>query len=114
MRWVLFSAIVVAIVIVPADPFNVHAASRADVDRLTSYAVILGRAIGCGIDTQKASLQIGKWMDKRFPPGSKDQQTYLPVFIEGVKYHAEQQRAGRSPDSCSQVQRSISKMKWDG
>jgi len=114
MRRVRFCAIVVGIISALADPLNAQAASRADIDRLTSYAVILGRAIACGIDTQEASVQIGKWMDKRFPPGSKDQQTYLPIFIDGVKYHAEQQRAGRSPDSCSQVRHSFSKMKWGG
>jgi hypothetical protein len=28
-----------------------YAANREDIDRLTTYAVILGRATGCGIDT---------------------------------------------------------------
>jgi hypothetical protein len=102
--WFLSSVIV--------GPVMSHAATSADVDRLTTYAVILGRATGCGIDTERAAAQVGAWMDKRFPPGSKDQRIYLPIFVEGWKMHAERQRSGRSPDTCSQVQREFDSMKW--
>jgi len=97
---------------VVVSPVISHAATRADIDKLTTYAVMLGRATGCGIDTERAAGQVGAWMDKRFPPGSKDQQTYLPIFIEGWKMHAERQRSGRSPDTCSQVQREFESIKW--
>jgi hypothetical protein len=32
-----------------------YAASEKDIDKMTSFAVILGRAIGCGNDTTQAS-----------------------------------------------------------
>jgi len=88
------------------------AASKADIDKLTSYAVVLGRAIGCRIDTDYEMERVGAWIDKKFPPGSSDQKTYLPIFIDGVKHHAKQQRNGNSPDSCSQVRRTFNKMQW--
>lgn len=93
-------------------PTAALSADPADVDRLTTYATLLGRAIGCGLETQEASREIGRWMDKRFPPGSSDQKTYLPIFMTGVQYHAEQQRGGHSPDSCSEVARVFGSMQW--
>lgn len=88
------------------------AASSADIDRLTTYAVVLGRAVGCQIDATNAYSRVGRWMDRAFPPGSEDQKTYLPVFIVGVKHNAEQQAAGRSPDSCSSVRRTLDGFPW--
>lgn len=87
-------------------------ATPQDIDKLTTYAVILGRAIGCGADVSSASRRVGLWMDKVFPPGSADQQTYLPIFIGGTRYHAEQQRLGKSPDSCSSTLQSFSGFPW--
>ena len=83
-----------------------------DIDKLTTYSVILGRAIGCGADVGIASRRVGHWMDMVFPPGSVDQQTYLPIFMSGTRYHAEQQRLGKSPDSCTTVLRSFSGFPW--
>lgn len=91
---------------------SAQAASDQDIDKMTTYAVLLGRAIACGADTDSASAQIGEWMDKKFPPGSKDQQVYLPIFMEGVKMHMEQQQSGQSPDSCSEVKKQFSQMSW--
>jgi hypothetical protein len=103
-----------ALVFATLAPTTAHAASEADIDKLTTYAVILGRATACGINTQQAAAEVGKWIDKRFPPGTKDQRIYLPIFIEGWKYHADQQRAGRSPDNCSQVKQTFNSMRWGG
>ena len=91
---------------------QVFAATEEDVDKLTTYAVIVGRAIACGIDTENEMREIGAWMDKRFPPGSNDQSTYLIVFTHAVKLSAEMQRDGKSPDSCSKVRRLYSQMPW--
>jgi hypothetical protein len=56
--------------------------------------------------------RVGAWMDLKFPPGSSDQKIYLPIFMEGVKHHAEQQANGKSPDTCSQVRSTFRKMQW--
>jgi hypothetical protein len=88
------------------------AASDADVDKLTTYATVLGRGIACGADVDSASRRIGAWMDKRFPPGSSDQRTYLPVFMEGTRYAAQRQKNGNSPDSCAQVLRTFASFPW--
>lgn len=81
-----------------------YAATSKDVDRLTTLAVMYGRAIGCGLpNTDAIGAEIGRWMDRRFPPGSADQKTYMPVFINGVTTNAQAQASGRSPDSCASV-----------
>ena len=90
-----------------------NAATDQDINKLTTYAVMLGRAIGCGIDTENEATSIGEWMDERFPPGSNDQQIYLPILMDGVKMHMEQQQNGQSPDSCDTVRTSFSNMSFD-
>ncbi len=91
---------------------SVYAASNADIDKMTSYATLIGRAIACGVDTTYAMKRVGKWMDRTFPPGSKDQRIYLPIFAGGVKYHAQQQASGNSPDTCSQIKRVFPTVNW--
>lgn len=100
------------VIVVSSFSAPVQAASPKDIDHMTTYAVILGRAIGCGIDTDYAMKRVGAWMDRKFPPGSADQKTYLPVFVTGLEYNASQQHSGKSPDSCEQVRSTFSKMKW--
>jgi len=89
-----------------------HAASNADIDRMTTYAVILGRGVACGASTAGPSARVGAWMDRVFPPGSNDQKIYLPIFMQGVQHHAQQQKAGKSPDSCSTVLRNFNSFPW--
>lgn len=88
------------------------AVSSDDVDRLTTYATILGRGLACGIDVKKPSSDVGYWIDSKFPPGSDNQITFLPIFMTGIEYAATQQRTGNSPDNCDQVRRAFSLMQW--
>jgi len=105
----VLSALAVAVFAAPA---HVQAANESDVDRMTTYATVLGRALGCGVDVDGPSSRVGKWMDRTFPPGTQDQKTYLPVFLAGVRHHANAQRQGNSPDSCSKVKSSFSAFPW--
>ena len=111
----LFKTIVICMLVaaLATGPLTVYAADQSDIDKMTTFAVLLGRAIGCGMDVSYQMKKVGQWMDTSFPPGSEDQQTYLPIFMEGVKYHADMQHRGESPDSCAAVQRSINNTNWD-
>jgi hypothetical protein len=87
--------------------------SSKDVDRLTSYSVLLGRAIGCGVDVSRQRELVSDWVDRKF----SDNMELVLVFAQGVRHHAGEQQAGRSPDSCASVQRVISSMtdaEWQG
>ena len=90
----------------------VIASSETDIDKMTTYAVILGRGIACGADSATASSRVGAWMDRVFPPGSQDQKLYLPIFVQGVQYHAQLQRNGKTPDSCATVNRNFNSFPW--
>lgn len=87
-------------------------ASSSDIDQLTTYSVILGRAVACGADITVQSRSVGVWIDRKFPPGSSDRKTYLMMFMEGLRYHAEQQKQGKSPDTCPAVLRSFKSFDW--
>ena len=88
------------------------AATRDDIDALTTYAVFIGRGVACGVDIKPEMQRIGTWMNRRFPPGSEDLKTYMPIFIQGVEYHAQLQKDGKSPDSCSKVRTEYPKLRW--
>lgn len=81
------------------------------IDRMTTYAVVLGRAIGCGMDVSGPSGRVGDWFDSNFPLGPQKVQ-YLSIMAQGIKHHAEQQRRGNSPDSCSQVRVQMANFPW--
>jgi hypothetical protein len=89
-----------------------RAATEAEIERMSSLALLLGRGIGCRLDTKRASAVIGSWFDQTFPPGSGAQERYLPMFAEEVEHHARQQRTGASPDSCAQVAHAFYTMRW--
>lgn len=89
-----------------------HAADPANVDKLTTYATMLGRGMGCGIDVKDGSTKVLHWMDQAFPPGSEDQKTYLPVLFMGTKFAMEQQLAGKGPDTCKAVREALNGFPW--
>lgn len=84
----------------------------AAIDRLTTYAVLLGRGVGCGVNTQSQMARVGGWLDRVAPPGSSDQQIYLPMFMAVVEQNAKAQVSGQSPDTCGAVAGAISRHPW--
>ena len=99
-------------ILVTAGGSAVFAASDSDIDKLTTYAVMMGRGSACGAEMSNPGARVGAWMDRKFPPGSQDQKTYLPIFLSGVQHHAQQQRSGKSPDSCSNVLTQLRMVNW--
>ena len=89
-----------------------EAASEADLKRLDNMALLLGRAAGCNLDTDRATGVIGAWFDQTFPPGSIDQKRYLPMFAREIRRHAAEQQSGNSPDSCSDIADAFRTMRW--
>jgi hypothetical protein len=89
-----------------------EAASEADLKRLDNMALLLGRAAGCNLDTDRATGVIGAWFDQTFPPGSIDQKRYLPMFTREIRRHAAEQQNGNSPDSCADIAEAFRTMRW--
>ncbi len=88
------------------------AASAADLETMSRMALLLGRAVGCGLDTHRATGAIGAWLDQVFPPGSADHMRYLQAFGADVRRHARQQQQGDTPDSCADVAEALSAVNW--
>jgi len=88
------------------------AASEADLQRMNNMALLLGRAAGCGLDTDRATGVIGAWFDQAFAPGSIDRKRYLPMFTREIRRHAKQQQSGNSPDSCADIAEAFRTMRW--
>lgn len=82
------------------------------IDRVSTYAVLIGRGAACGIDTRGPAGRVGAWLDRVAPPGSAAQQTLLPMLMQQSRYHAEQQASGNTPDDCATVARAIRGHPW--
>jgi hypothetical protein len=108
-RWL---AIGCAMFLGAAGAPGAQAASEADLARLDSMALLLGRAAGCNLDTERATGVIGAWFDQTFPPGSLDQKRYLPKFTNEIRRHAAEQQSGNSPDSCADIAAAFRTMRW--
>lgn len=97
----------------PSRPLAIgDAGAGANMDRLTTWAVLIGRGQGCGIDTSLEISRVGAWLDQVAPPGSSDQQVMLPVFMATVTQNARAQLAGQSPDGCATVMREYQRHAW--
>lgn len=107
-RWIALTA---AALLAGSIALPARAASDAELERMSSLALLLGRGIGCNLDTKRASGVIGSWFDETFP-SSGEQERYLPVFAQEVEQHARQQRSGHSPDSCADVANAFYTMRW--
>ena len=101
-----------ALISITAMSGMAYAASDADIEKLTTYAKILGRGIACGADNDSASRRVAAWIDKRFPPGSSDQTTYLMMFMNATRDAAQQQKNGNSPDTCAEVLHTFATFPW--
>lgn len=103
-------AIVTTLAINLLLPNAAISATEGDIDKLTTYASIMGRAVGCGINTEKEMGKVGAWMDSAFDLESKPM--FMLLFMQGVQMNAQTQMSGNSPDSCSDISKSYSKMSW--
>jgi hypothetical protein len=82
------------------------------IDRVTTYAVLIGRGAACGVNTKSYAGRVGAWVDRVAPPGTRAQQTLLTQLMQGSYYHAQQQSTGQSPDSCDVVARAVARFDW--
>jgi hypothetical protein len=82
------------------------------IDRVSTYAVMVGRGVGCGVDVSGPISRVGAWLDREAPPGSEAQRTLLLIYMQQTLYHAGQQVSGKSPDGCDTVARAIRNHPW--
>lgn len=86
-----------------------YAISDRDMDMMTSYAVMIGRADACDIDTKDAYAKIQRW----FKSVLNDREGYIMViFFQGVDMSKKQQLNGETPDSCYAVEKAFRTFPW--
>jgi hypothetical protein len=107
-RLVLSSALVLSV----ATPGLAQGVTNAQTVHAAKLAMILGRGVGCNLDTGRATRMIGAWLDHTFPPGSARQDIYMDLFADTVRQYAAQQQSGKSPDSCADVAEAFETMGW--
>lgn len=83
---------------------------RDNIDDLTTYAVLLGRGLGCGIDMDREAALVGAWIDRTW--SGSERGAYTMTFALGVEQHMKLQRSGRSPDDCAAVTRVLREVSW--
>lgn len=93
---------------VRGDP---SAPDHLDADRLTTYAVVLGRASGCGINVTAQGNRVGAWLNRVTQPGP-ERDSMNVIFMSGIIEHRDAQMGGRSPDTCDQVRQSFARFEW--
>jgi hypothetical protein len=91
---------------------NAAAASDTDIQTLERFALLLGRGIGCELNTDQAVAYIDAWFEQTFPPVSAERQRNLSHFKEIVRFHAQEQRSGESPDDCSNMSNAFKALGW--
>lgn len=92
-----------------------HDSESQFTDKMATYATIAGRATACGIDMQKETEVVGKWMDSEFDRlnlTEKMRAAYQITFAEGMKLHMQEQLANNSPDTCETLQSTLDGFPW--
>lgn len=113
MKYRFFAIAVILLILFQIKPQLCNAADPADIDKMTTFSAMLGRAWACGINIEKEKELVAEWMDRKFPPGSNDQKIYLPIMLWGITFHAEMQKQGKTPDTCEDIKRVFRKMDWE-
>ena len=84
--------------------------SVQDLSRLAYFGNAIGRAVACGIDIKLPILTVGKWLSRSF---SKAEQGQLIFLVTGsIERAAQDQKAGRSPDTCLEITRAFDSIAW--
>lgn len=110
MKKLLLVLVLSAMTVTLPGTASVKAESLSDIDQLSTYAVLLGRGLGCGYNMEAEMRRVGRWIDSTFPGHKKSE--YVKTFITGVQYNADEQLKGRSPDSCPKVREVLDDMVW--
>lgn len=102
----------IVIILLSATIFtnSAYAATERDYDRVTTYATLIGRAVACGENISTPMAKVGSWMDRTFYGSGKG--TQQQIFIVALQYAAEQQKNGKSPDTCVSAVRAFKKTPW--
>ncbi|MDP3750077.1 MAG: hypothetical protein Q8Q88_23885 [Phenylobacterium sp.] len=96
----------------PIDPALISSDRYQNMDRLTTYAVLIGRATGCRFQTGPLDDRVRKWIIGATSNSRADRDVMFAVWQAGIRENAYAQLEGRSPDDCDAVARGIHGHRW--
>lgn len=95
----------------PIDPALISSDRYKNMDRLTTYAVLIGRGTGCRFDTRPMDDRVRTWIVAA-ANSRADRDTMFSVWDAGIRANAYAQLEGRSPDDCAAVARGLRGHRW--
>ena len=104
--------ILAIVVLVITGTCELARASEDAINKYTTYATVLGRASGCGINAESEYARVGAWFDRAFIPGTSQHTTHLRLFMFAAYAAAKDQAEGRTPDTCEEVRKQIRTFPW--
>jgi hypothetical protein len=104
------TAIVVALLLSGSLERHAGASSLDGIEILTMYAVVLGRATACGLNTAGLATAASKWLDQTYK--GADREKYMATMLYLTAQQAAEQSEGKSPDTCADVARNMAEMGW--
>lgn len=90
---------------------NCLAISVEDSNRMSNYITIIGRAIGCGMNTDTELIRVINWLQPKFSD-AQEESMYTLIIAEFLEKNAREQSQGLSPDSCYEVRKQYNLINW--
>jgi hypothetical protein len=93
-------------------PFPASGGEYADMDRITTDAVLIGRGIACNVPIMRQSQRVSDWLEKVAPPSADNHRAMMDALQLGISMNAKAQASGESPDDCPTVGMAIRDHWW--
>ena len=92
----------------PAMARPAAADTATDMDKVATYADLLGRGIGCGFGMKEQTRRVGAWIDKTFagPDVGKARKLFVTSMQQGAKEQS------RSEESCARLRSTLDEITW--
>ena len=81
-----------------------------DEDKITSFAAMIGKGMGCGLNTSALGNKAAEYITANTAHGSEARKAALAKVTLGAQLVAEVQRNGGYPESCSSIASAYSKL----
>lgn len=82
----------------------------SDMDKVTTYAELLGRGISCGFDMKEQTRRVGTWIDHTFT--GQDMGLARKQFVTGMQQGVKKQAAEPAEESCPRLQKTLNEVTW--
>ena len=108
MEKIISIILAVLISMIPAYAFS---ATEVELAKLHKYAVRIGRATGCELNTKNARASVDRWMNRTFKDPAERSELHK-IYSETIKTEALAQREAHTSDTCFDIRGALSVYEW--